>query len=178
MIETQLTERMIILGVPNTRFQISFSTKSVPAADGMDDINFLFAANKNEQLKPVAQTASGGEISRLMLCVKSMIAGHSALPSIIFDEIDAGVSGEIADKMAGIMLDLGTKMQVITITHLPQIAAKGKAHFFVYKEDTQDRTLTQIRCLNDLERIDEITRLLSGSEKTQAAYDNAKALLR
>ena len=177
-IEKQITAQMILLGVPNTRFQIVFTAKPAPAADGMDDVNFLFAANKNEQLKPVAQTASGGEISRLMLCVKSMIAGHSALPSILFDEIDAGVSGEIADKMAGIMLDLGTKMQVITITHLPQIAAKGKAHYFVYKEDTQDRTLTHIRYLNDLERIDEIARLLSGSEKTQAAVENAKVLLK
>ena len=177
MIEKQITERMILLGVPNTRFRIDFAMKPAPAVDGMDDVNFLFAANKNEQLKPVAQTASGGEISRLMLCVKSMIAGYSALPSIIFDEIDAGVSGEIADKMAGIMQDLGTKMQVITITHLPQIAAKGKIHYFVYKEDTQDRTLTHIRHLSDLERINEIARLLSGSEKTQAAVENAKVLL-
>jgi len=177
-IEKQLTDRMVLLGVPNTRFQISFTGKPAPSSDGMDDVSFLFAANKNEQLKPVALTASGGEISRLMLCVKSMIAGCSALPSIIFDEIDSGVSGEIADKMAGIMQDLGTKMQVITITHLPQIAAKGKAHYFVYKEDTSERTVTHIRRLSDAERIDEIARLLSGSEKTQAAIDNAKALLR
>jgi len=177
-IERQLTDRMVLLGVPNTRFQLSFTKKTAPASDGMDDVNFLFAANKNEQLKPVAMTASGGEISRLMLCVKSMIASYSALPSIIFDEIDSGVSGEIADKMAGIMQELGTKMQVITITHLPQIAAKGEAHYFVYKEDTPHHSLTRIRCLNDSERIDEIARLLSGSEKTKAAYDNAKALLK
>jgi len=177
-IEKQLTDRMILLGVPNTRFQISFTDKPAPSPDGMDEINFLFAANKNEQLKPVALTASGGEISRLMLCVKSMIAGYSALPSIIFDEIDSGVSGEIADKMAGIMQELGTKMQVITITHLPQIAAGGKAHYYVYKEDTPERTVTHIRCLSDAERIDEIARLLSGAEKTQAAIDNARALLR
>ena len=176
-IEKQLTERMVLLGVSNTRFQVLFTPKSKPSPDGMDEINFLFSANKNEQLKPVAQTASGGEISRLMLCIKSMVAGYAALPSIIFDEIDAGVSGEIADKMAGIMQDLGTKMQVLTITHLPQIAAKGKAHFFVYKEDTPDRTLTRIRRLDDSERVDEIARMLSGSEKTQAAVDNAKVLL-
>jgi DNA repair protein RecN (Recombination protein N) len=113
-----------------------------------------------------------------MLCVKSMIAGYSALPSIIFDEIDTGVSGEIADKMAGIMQDLGAKMQVISITHLPQIASKGTYHYFVYKEDTPERTLTQIRRLNEQERVDEIARLLSGTEKTQAAIENAKALLR
>lgn len=177
MIEKQLTDLMILLGMPNTCFRISFAPKSKPSLDGMDDISFLFSANKNEQLKPVAQTASGGEISRLMLCVKSMIAGYAALPSIIFDEIDTGVSGEIADKMAGIMQDLGTKMQVITITHLPQIAAKGKVHYFVYKEDTKERTLTHIRRLDDGERIEEIARMLSGSEKTQAAIDNAKVLL-
>ena len=176
-IEKQLTERMVLLGMPNTRFNVQFTIKNKPSSDGMDDISFLFSANKNEQLKPVAQTASGGEISRLMLCIKSMIAGYAALPSIIFDEIDAGVSGEIADKMAGIMQELGTKMQVITITHLPQIAAKGKAHYYVYKEDTAERTLTRIRPLNNDERVDEIARMLSGSEKTRAAIDNAKALL-
>ena len=177
-VEKQITDSMILLGAPNTRFKLSFTPKPEPAYNGMDEVNFLFAANKNEQLKPVSQTASGGEISRLMMCIKSMIAGRSTLPSIIFDEIDAGVSGEIADKMAGIMQDLGTKMQVITITHLPQIAAGCSTHYFVYKEDTPERTLTHIRRLTDTERIDEIARLLSGSEKTQAAYDNAKALLR
>ena len=176
-IEKQLVKRMIMLGMPNSSFSISFTPKNKPSSTGMDDVSFLFSANKNEQLKPIAQTASGGEISRLMLCIKSMIAGYTALPSIIFDEIDSGVSGEIADKMAGIMQDLGTKMQVITITHLPQIAAKGKAHYFVYKEDTPDRTLTRICRLDDNERIDETARMLSGSEKTQAAVDNAKALL-
>ncbi len=177
-IEKQLTERMVLLGMPNTRFQISFAPKSKPASNGMDDIVFLFSANKNEQLKSVSQTASGGEISRLMLCIKSMIAGYAALPSIIFDEIDTGVSGEIADKMAGIMQELGAEMQVITITHLPQIAAKGKAQYYVYKEDSTERTHTRIRRLDNNERIDEIARMLSGSEKTQAAIDNAKVLLR
>ena len=177
-IERQLTDLMVILGVPNTRFMIEFASKSAPAVDGMDDVSFLFAANKNEPLKPVAQTASGGEISRLMLCVKSMIAGHSALPTIIFDEIDTGVSGEIADKMAGIMQELGQKMQVITISHVPQIAAKGTAHYFVYKEDTPERTLTSIRRLSVSERLDEVARMLSGTERTDAAYENAKALMR
>ena len=176
-IEKQLIERMTMLGMPNSRLSILFTPKNRPASTGMDDVSFIFSTNKNEQLKPIAQTASGGEISRLMLCIKSMIAGYTALPSIIFDEIDSGVSGEIADKMAGIMQDLGTKMQVITITHLPQIAAKGKAHYFVFKEDTSDRTLTRICRLDDNERINETARMLSGSEKTQAAIDNAKALL-
>jgi DNA repair protein RecN (Recombination protein N) len=176
-IEQQILGRMELLGMPNARFRLSFTPKSHPSADGMDEVSFLFSANRNEALKTVAQTASGGEISRLMLCVKAMIAGYAALPSIIFDEIDIGVSGETADKMADIMHDLGRKMQVITITHLPQIAAKGKAHYFVYKEDTPERTYTRIRRLNDGERVEDIARMLSGARMTQAAVDNAKALL-
>jgi len=177
-IEQQLEQSMMLLGIPNVRFQIAFERRSKPMEDGMDEICFLFSANKNEPLKPVAQTASGGEISRLMLCVKAMIAGNTALPAIIFDEIDAGTSGEIADKMADIMQDLGRKMQVITITHLPQIAAKGKVHYFVYKEDTEERTLTRIRPLDDGERINEIARMLSGASLTEASLANAKELLK
>lgn len=176
-IEQQLVDRMVLLGIPNTRFRIELWPKEKPSADGMDEVCFLFSANKNEALKPVAQTASGGEISRLMLCIKAMIAGFAALPAIIFDEIDTGVSGEIADKMADIMQDLGQKMQVITITHLPQIAAKGRAHYFVYKEDTAERTLTRIRRLTTGERVNEVARMLSGSSLTEAAVANAKALL-
>lgn len=176
-IEQQLVDRMVLLGIPNTRFRIELWPKEKPSADGMDEVCFLFSANKNEALKPVAQTASGGEISRLMLCIKAMIAGFAALPAIIFDEIDTGVSGEIADKMADIMQDLGQKMQVITITHLPQIAAKGRAHYFVYKEDTAERTLTRIRLLTTGERVNEVARMLSGASLTDAAVANAKALL-
>ena len=176
-IEQQLVDRMVLLGIPNTRFRIELWPKEKPSADGMDEVCFLFSANKNEALKPVAQTASGGEISRLMLCIKAMIAGFAALPAIIFDEIDTGVSGEIADKMADIMQDLGQKMQVITITHLPQIAAKGRAHYFVYKEDTAERTLTRIRLLTTEERVNEVARMLSGASLTDAAVANAKALL-
>lgn len=176
-IEQQLVDRMVLLGIPNTRFGIELWPKEKLSADGMDEVCFLFSANKNEALKPVAQTASGGEISRLMLCIKAMIAGFAALPAIIFDEIDTGVSGEIADKMADIMQDLGQKMQVITITHLPQIAAKGRAHYFVYKEDTAERTLTRIRLLTTEERVNEVARMLSGASLTDAAVANAKALL-
>ncbi|AEW22518.1 DNA repair protein RecN [Tannerella forsythia 92A2] len=176
-IEQQLVDRMVLLGIPNTRFRIELWPKEKPSADGMDEVCFLFSANKNEALKPVAQTASGGEISRLMLCIKAMIAGFAALPAIIFDEIDTGISGEIADKMADIMQDLGQKMQVITITHLPQIAAKGRAHYFVYKEDTAERTLTRIRLLTTGERVNEVARMLSGASLTDAAVANAKALL-
>jgi DNA repair protein RecN (Recombination protein N) len=176
-IEKEIVGLMIALGITNTRFEISFSKKEKPSITGLDDVNFLFSANKNETLKPVAQTASGGEISRLMLCIKSIIAGFTSLPTIIFDEIDTGVSGEIADKMAGIMQSLGNKMQVLTITHLPQIAAKGKLHYFVYKEDTEIRTHIRIRQLSTNERTEEIARMLSGSKLTPAAIENAKALL-
>jgi len=177
-IEQQLVNRMMLLGIPNVRFRIDFARSSKLGEDGLDEICFLFSANKNESLKPVAQTASGGEISRLMLCIKAMIAGYAALPAIIFDEIDSGTSGEIADRMADIMQDLGHKMQVITITHLPQIAAKGKVHYFVYKEDTEERTLTRIRPLDDAERVYEVARMLSGASLTEASIANAKELLK
>jgi DNA repair protein RecN (Recombination protein N) len=177
-IEQQLEQRMILLGIPNVRFRIDFAHCPKLTEDGCDEICFLFSANKNESLKPVAQTASGGEISRLMLCIKAMIAGYAALPAIIFDEIDSGTSGEIANKMADIMQDLGRKMQVISITHLPQIAAKGKVHYSVYKEDTDERTLTRIRPLDEAERINEIARMLSGASLTDASIANAKELLK
>ncbi|MDR1103582.1 MAG: DNA repair protein RecN [Tannerella sp.] len=176
-VEQQLVQRMMQLGMPNTRFRIDFAARPRPAADGIDEIAFLFSANRNEPLKPVAQTASGGEISRLMLCVKAMIAGFAALPAIIFDEIDTGTSGDIADRMANIMQELGQRMQVIAITHLPQIAARGKAHYFVYKEDTDERTYTRIRRLDDAERVHEIARMLSGATLTDASVANAKELL-
>ena len=177
-IASQLVEKIIPLGMPNTRFSIDFVSKSEPGIDGMDEIQFMFSANKSAELQPVAQTASGGKISRLMLCIKAMIAGFTALPTIIFDEVDTGVSGDIADKMGDIMQDLGTKMQVFTITHLPQIAAKGKEHYFVYKEDTDEQTTTHIKLLNKDERIKEIARMLSGSTLTEASIANAKDLLK
>lgn len=178
VISEKLVAMISPLGMPNTRFVVQVTPKPEPDADGMDEVSFMFSANKNADLQPVAQTASGGEISRLMLCIKAMIAGTTALPTIIFDEVDTGVSGDIADKMGDIMQDLGTKMQVITITHLPQIAAKGKEHYFVYKEDREDRTATCIRKLSREERIKEIARMLSGSALTNAAIANAKVLLK
>lgn len=174
----QLVKMILPLGMPNTRFRVDVLPKEEPGPDGMDDIRFMFSANKQAPLQPVAQTASGGEISRLMLCIKAMIAGFTALPAIIFDEVDTGVSGDIADKMADIMQDLGGKMQVITITHLPQIAAKGRAHYFVYKEDTDDRTVTRIKPLAKDERVKEIARMLSGASLTQASMANARDLLK
>lgn len=177
-----ISERLVAmispLGMPNTRFEVQITPKQEPDADGMDEVNFMFSANKNADLQPVAQTASGGEISRLMLCIKALIAGCTALPTIIFDEVDTGVSGDIADKMGGIMQELGAKMQVITITHLPQIAAKGREHYFVYKEDVEDRTATRLKKLTAAERVKEVARMLSGAALTNAAIANAKVLLK
>ena len=173
----QLVEMVAPLGMPHTRFQVDVVPRKEPESDGMDEIRFMFSANKSMAIQPVAQTASGGEISRLMLCIKAMIAGFTALPTIIFDEVDTGVSGDIADKMGHIMQDLGSKMQVFAITHLPQIAAQGKAHYFVYKEDIQDRTVTRIRPLDKEERVREVARMLSGSALTEASLANAKDLL-
>ena len=173
----QLVEMVAPLGMPHTRFQVDVVPRKEPESDGMDEIRFMFSANKSMAIQPVAQTASGGEISRLMLCIKAMIAGFTALPTIIFDEVDTGVSGDIADKMGHIMQDLGSKMQVFAITHLPQIAAQGKAHYFVYKEDVQDRTVTRIRLLDKEERVREVARMLSGSALTEASLANAKDLL-
>ena len=177
-IASQLVQMVTPLGMPNVRFRIDILAKQEPDADGMDEVRFMFAANKNGELQPVAQTASGGEISRLMLCIKAMIAGFTALPTIIFDEVDTGVSGDIADKMGNIMQDLGGKMQVFAITHLPQIAAKGSAHYYVYKEDKDEKTVTRIKPLSDEERVQEVARMLSGASLTKASLANAKDLLR
>lgn len=174
----QLVKMVLPLGMPHVRFRVDILPKEEPGGDGMDEVRFMFSANKSGDLQPVAQTASGGEISRLMLCLKAMIAGFTALPAIIFDEVDTGVSGDIADKMGDIMQDLGAKMQVFTITHLPQIAAKGKEHYFVYKEDTPDRTVTRIKHLSAKERIKEVARMLSGASLTEASLANAKELLK
>jgi DNA repair protein RecN (Recombination protein N) len=160
------------------QFHCQITGKNAPDATGSDDVGFLFSANKNVPMKPVAQTASGGEISRLMLGIKALIAGATALPTIIFDEIDTGVSGEVADKMGSIMHRMGEVMQVIAITHLPQIAAWGDSQFFVYKEEENRFTETHIRRLSKDERIKEIAQMLSGSELTEAAIENARELLK
>lgn len=175
--EKNLMDRIAYLGMPNIRFKCELTSRNEPGIYGTDELTFLFSANKNVPLQPVASIASGGEISRLMLCLKSMIAGATALPTIIFDEIDTGVSGEIADKMGQIMLEFGKNMQVIAITHLPQIAAKGKVHYKVYKSDDEISTNTNLDQLSDEERLDEIARMLSGSIVTDAAIQNAKVML-
>jgi len=176
-LESELVSKVSPLGMPNMKFFCELTLKSHPDSTGMDYVNFLFSANKNTGLKTVSEIASGGEMSRLMLGIKSLIAGTMALPTIIFDEIDTGVSGEIADKMGDIMQNLGAQMQVITITHLPQIAAKGSSHYFVYKFDNKNTTETSIRKLNQEERVKEIAQMLSGSELTDAAIEHARNLI-
>ena len=177
VLEDELVKKVSSLGMPNMRFSCELTEKTHPDSNGMNTISFLFSANKNVGLKPVAEIASGGEISRLMLGIKALIAGAMALPTIIFDEIDTGVSGEISDKMGDIMQELGNSIQVITITHLPQIAAKGTTHYFVYKQDIDNRTETNIRQLSQQERIKEIAQMLSGSELTDAAIEHARNLM-
>lgn len=175
--EKDLTDRVAYLGMPNIRFRSEIIAEKHPNIYGLDSVLFQFSANKNVPLQPVAEIASGGEISRLMLCLKSMIAGATALPTIIFDEVDTGVSGEIADKMGEVMREFGKNMQVLAITHLPQIAAKGKAHYKVYKSDDEHTTTTNLVRLSDEERLTEIARMLSGSTVTEAAIQNAKVML-
>lgn len=178
LLENNLIDRLGYLGMPNINFQVEFKRAEQPTSTGIDTIQFLFSANKKMPLQPVSQIASGGEISRLMLCIKALIAGAASLPTIIFDEIDTGVSGEIADKMGSIMLEMSQNMQVISITHLPQIAARGNGHFKVYKEDVNGKTTTNIKKLTQEERVLELAQMLSGAEITEAAISNAKALLK
>ena len=177
-IEKQMQAYLVPLGMPNVRFAVELNPRKEPDATGMDYVNFLFSANKNGTLQQVASIASGGEIARVMLSLKAMIAGAVKLPTIIFDEIDTGVSGSIAEKMAFIMQEMGqADRQVISITHLPQIAARGAHHYKVYKEDTETGTNSHIRPLTHEERINEIANMLSGATLTEAALNNAKALL-
>ena len=169
---------LVPLGMPNVRFAVEMTLRNEPGSKGMDSVSFLFSANKNGTLQQVSSIASGGEIARVMLSLKAMIAGAVKLPTIIFDEIDTGVSGSIAEKMALIMQEMGqAARQVISITHLPQIAARGTTHYKVYKEDTDTGTNSHIRQLNNEERINEIAHMLSGATLTEAALNNAKALL-
>ena len=177
-VEKQLAARLIPLGMPNVRFQIEMGLKKEPGLQGEDTVNFLFSANKNGTLQNISSVASGGEIARVMLSIKAMIAGAVKLPTIVFDEIDTGVSGEIADRMADIMQEMGEQdRQVISITHLPQIAARGRAHYKVYKQDNETETNSHIRRLTDDERVEEIAHMLSGAKLTEAALNNARALL-
>lgn len=177
-IEEQMKKLLIPLGMPNVRFAVELTSRKEPDLNGLDNVTFLFSANKNGALQNVASVASGGEIARVMLSLKAMIAGAVKLPTIIFDEIDTGVSGSIAEKMALIMRDMGRQnRQVISITHLPQIAARGTTHYKVYKKDTETGTNSYIHRLTPEERVKEIAHMLSGSVLTEAALNNARALL-
>lgn len=176
-----LTEKLIsildLLGMPNVRFKIEVSPSSTYHANGKDDLQFLFAANKGSDFGLLKKTASGGELSRIMLAVKSILAQYQKLPTIIFDEIDTGVSGEIAHKMGDIMKDMSKTMQVFAITHLPQIAAKGNSHFKVSKTTVGEQTISELRLLSKEERIVEIAQMLSGKDISDSALNHAKALL-
>ncbi|MDE6537439.1 MAG: DNA repair protein RecN [Muribaculaceae bacterium] len=165
------------LGLKNMEFSVGFQLGKL-SSSGQDRVEFLCAFNKNQSAGPVAKIASGGEISRLMLSMKRILASRMNLPTIIFDEVDTGVSGEIADKMGDMMVEMSRSMQVLTITHLPQVAAKGRSHFKVYKNDGAGRTITHVRELKEEERIREIAGMMSGSNVSDAALDNARALLR
>ena len=177
-IERQLMERLVPLGMPKVRFEVSISSGDL-GRNGQDEVSFLFSANTSTPLQPVAQVASGGEIARVMLSLKAMISGAVKLPTIIFDEIDTGVSGKIAEKMAEMMQEMGQhERQVISITHLPQIAALGSHHYRVTKQETATGTTTRMQELTQQERISEIAQMLSGSDISDAAIENAKQLLK
>lgn len=177
-IEEEIKQRLVALGMPNIRFTINLESSEL-SADGADKVAYMFSANRNMPMQPVAQVASGGEIARLMLSLKAMVSGAVKLPTIIFDEIDTGVSGKIAEKMADIMCEMGNnERQVISITHLPQIAAKGATHYKVYKEDRGDTTVSTMKLLCGEDRVNEIAQMLSGSDITEAAISNARELLK
>ena len=178
LVEKEMANRLVPLGIPNVRFQIQLTVKEL-SEDGRDKIAFLFSANRSTPLQPVSQVASGGEIARVMLSLKAMISGAVQLPTIIFDEIDTGVSGRVAEMMAQIMQEMGQhNRQVISITHLPQIAALGTTHYKVSKEETNEGTVSHMRQLTNDERIQEIAQMLSGSNISAEAISNAKALLK
>lgn len=177
-VEKEMQSRLVPLGMPNVRFKVEISDKEL-SLDGGDKVAFLFSANTNTPMQPVSQVASGGEIARVMLSLKAMISGAVKLPTIIFDEIDTGVSGKIAEKMAVIMQEMGrAERQVISITHLPQIAARGANHYKVFKEETPNGTTSRMARLSDDERVIEIAQMLSGSSVTDAAINNARELLK
>lgn len=177
-IEAEMVSRLITLGMPHVRLEIQCTDKPL-SSSGADNICFLFSANTSTPPQPLAEIASGGEIARVMLSIKALISGTVMLPTIIFDEIDTGVSGKIAEKMGNIMQEMGTKnRQIISITHLPQIASKGAIHYKVFKEETPEGTKSHMRLLNNDERVQEIAQMLSGSDISDAAIQNAKELLK
>ena len=176
--EKDIAARLVELGIPNTRFAVDIAPRRQPDSTGADSVSFLFSANKNGALQNITEVASGGEISRIMLSLKSIVATATAMPTLIFDEIDTGVSGAVAARMADIMEGIANHgRQVISITHLPQIAAKGTVHYKVYKEDTADATVSHIRKLTTEERINELAQMMSAGTLTEAAINNAREML-
>lgn len=181
-LQKALIDKVTYLGMPNLQFEVGITPykdqDGIPfGPSGADQVEFLFSANRNQPLRPAGEVASGGEISRLMLGIKSLVASARTLPTIIFDEIDTGVSGDIAHRMGQVMQQLSEHLQVITITHLPQVAGKGQQHFKVYKADTADATITHIQQLTPDERLHEVARMLSGSDITAEALANARTLI-
>ncbi|MCD6019119.1 MAG: recN [Bacteroidetes bacterium] len=176
-IEQNIKTMLSSLSMANAQFKIELKPLDTLTANGLDAISFLFTANKGAEFKELHKTASGGELSRLMLCLKALLAERTALPTIIFDEIDTGVSGDVADKIGNILFAMGKSMQVITITHLPQMASKGSNHLFVFKSDTKDKTTSSIKTLSPEERVAEIAKMLSTGTPTETALKNAKELL-
>ena len=176
-ISKQLVDDLTRLGIAHAQIDIAITNTDDFTPLGKDDVQFMFAANLNQSLRRVSEVASGGEISRIMLCIKALIASKNGLPTIIFDEIDTGVSGEIASQMGNIMQQMAQSRQIIAITHLPQIAAKGDTQYLVYKADTDTRTETHIRRLTEEERVNQIATMLSGKHPTPAAMENARQLL-
>lgn len=174
----EVKETLNQLGMPNAELNVSLEELSEPKESGIDKVTFLFSANKGSEAQTLSKVASGGELSRLMLSLKSLLAKHTALPTIIFDEIDSGISGDVAAKTGIILEQMADSMQVITITHLPQVASKGKSHLFVYKEEQKNRTVTRIRSLSKDERVQEIAKMLSAGKVGEAAMKNAKELLK
>ena len=174
----EITKMLHVLGMPYAVFRTRISSLSEPGPSGLDKADFLFSANRQVEPEELSHIASGGELSRVMLCLKSILASSSGLPAIIFDEIDSGVSGEVASMVGNILADMGKSMQVINITHLPQVASKGTVHYHVYKEESDHSTITRVKLLNDDERVTEVARLLSGSRITDAAIRNARELLK
>jgi DNA repair protein RecN (Recombination protein N) len=178
LITGRVTEVLKNVGIINAAFQVRFSDLSDFSVNGLDEVSFMFSANKNQELQDIAKVASGGEMSRLMLAIKTLITDARSLPTIIFDEIDSGVSGEIAVKMGQILEQMSKTVQVLNITHLPQIAARGKHHYKVFKFDENEHTYTSIRKLTEQERIEEIAEMLSGENFTKTAIEAARELLR
>ena len=174
----QLESFMHELGMPNGRFDIKLTLTSHFFNNGNDELSFLFSANKGGDFGPLKKVASGGELSRIMLAVKAIMAAHTALPTIMFDEIDTGVSGEISQKMGDIMKQMSKNRQVFAITHLPQIAAKGAYHFKVFKEDITGKTTTHLKMLTEQERISELSEMLEGKNSGESARNHAIELLR